>query len=147
MFVWTQKAEDDFRAKYPRRPLLRKAGHEVIWEGQPLKTGSILDGYISRGWIAENGKIKRAAKPICNPAKTMPMREQVSKWKKLQKYLSQPKVSMREVAGKMGYRSTTPLGDFVTKYGVSLAAKYGKLPYVRNIKKKCLLTVMESKPE
>lgn len=147
MFVWTKKAEDDFRAKYPQKPLARKAGHEVIWEGQPLEKGSILDGYIARGWIAKNGKILREEKPNYNPGKVMPMREQVSKWKKLQKYLSQPKVSMREVAVRMGYRSTTPLGDFVTKYGVSLAAKYGKLPYVRNVKKKCLLTVMEPKPE
>lgn len=147
MFVWTKKAEDDFRAKYPKRPLLRKEGHEVIWEGKPLGIGSIMDGYIARGWIAEDGKIKRAAKPVCNLGKVMPIKEQVSRWKKLQRYLSQPKVSMREVAVKMGYRSTTPLGDFVTKYGVDLAAKYGKLPYVRNIKKKSLLTVMEPKPE
>ena len=147
MYVWTKKAETDFRAKYPHRPLLRKAGHEVIWEGRPILAGTILDGYISRGWIAEDGKIKtlRDGCPV-KTGKTLDYREQRTRWQKLQKYLSIPGISLHEVATKMGYRSTTPIGDFVCKYGEQLAKKYGKLPYIRKIQKKYWLEVMEQKP-
>lgn len=147
MYVWTTKAEEDFRIKYPQRPLLRKAGHEVIWEGKPLLAGTILDGYISRGWIAEDGKVKTLRDGYqAKSGKTLDVKEQRTRWRKLQKYLSMPGISLHEVATKMGYRSTTPIGDFVCIYGQRLSEKYGKLPYLRNIRKKYWLNVMEPKP-
>lgn len=52
MYVWTKKAETDYRAKHPHRKNERKAGTEALWENKPLDR-TIVEGYAERGWICE----------------------------------------------------------------------------------------------
>lgn len=144
MYYWTKKAEEDYRKKYPNKPLRRKAGGEVIWEGKPLMAGTILDGYISRGWIKENDKVIKSHDKTCGGVKKLSQVEQRLRWYKLQKYLSMPGITLTELARKMGHKSTTPIVDFVFRYGKELAEKYGKLPYLRNMRRQYWIDVMES---
>jgi len=64
-YIWTQKAEDDFVARHPnvnRRKILRKAGEPAMYDGKPLKTGSISRAFKMRGWIEQVVK-KKAEMP------------------------------------------------------------------------------------
>lgn len=144
MYCWTKKAEEDYRKKYPNKPLRRKAGGEVLWEGRPLMAGTILDGYISRGWIAQGDKVVKPSGNGRGGIKELSLVEQRLRWMKLQKNLSYPGVTLGELAKKMGYKSTTPVVDFVFRYGRSLAEKYGKLPYLKNMRRKFWIEVTES---
>lgn len=106
--------------------------------------GTILDGYISRGWIKENDKVIKSHDKACGGVKKLSQIEQRLRWYKLQKYLSMPGITLTELARKMGHKSTTPVVDFVARYGKKLAEKYGKLPYLKNMRRQYWIDVMES---
>lgn len=65
MYLWTQKAEDDFRARHPRareKDILRRAGEPATYDGQPLKVGEIANAFKMRGWIVMQKKEKAKKK-------------------------------------------------------------------------------------
>ena len=61
MFVWTEKAEEAYRARHPHRKNERKAGTLVTWEGQELQSGTILQGYASLDEVASAQDAQSAA--------------------------------------------------------------------------------------
>ena len=147
MFVWTEKAEEAYRARHPHRKNERKAGTLVTWEGQELQSGTILQGYQSRGWVKyiEPKPIRVDVKPrkhVKRHVMTNPEKRQ--RWYKIAYYLSQPeKLSISQIAMKLGYSSHNVVDDFVRNYGEELSAKYGKLPYREGMKASYWHKVME----
>ena len=138
MFVWTEKAEEAYRAKYPHRKNERKSGTVATWEGQELQSGTILQGYYSRGWVKE---VEPEPKPIIvkqKPSKeknSLTESEKRKRWYKLIYYFNQPAPpSLDEIAKQMGYRSHHALSDLVKNYGEEMVKKYGKLPYREGMK-------------
>lgn len=151
MYVWTHKAENDFKAKYPGRKVTRIAGDTVTWEGKVLECGCILDGYIERGWVkntekehCEKAKVK--AKHVYRlPNNSMSAAERRRRWGKLLFVFNQPNVcSIQDAATAMGLKSATSINDFVSKYGKELALKYGRLPHLRGVKRSYWFDVMEA---
>ena len=64
MIVWTKKAEDDFKHKYPGRKVTRKAGEKALWDGiEVTKDRGLMHSFFLRGWIEENDSGKN---PHCN---------------------------------------------------------------------------------
>lgn len=148
MFVWTKKAEEAYRAKYPHRKNERKAGTMVTWEGKELHAGTILDGYASRGWVDEVEPEPVIVEPVKSTPKkkihTLPNTEKRKRWYKLAYYFNQPApMSLEEIAKQMGYRSHHTLSDLVKNYGEEMVKKYGKLPYREGMKAPYWRKVME----
>ena len=61
--------------------------------------GTILDGYISRGWIKENDKVIKSHDKTCGGVKELSQIEQRLRWYKLQKYLSIPGYTGNNIDG------------------------------------------------
>lgn len=150
MFVWSKKAEQDYRTRHPHRKNERKAGSVIMWEGRELKAGTILDGYASRGWVykmaAERPHNKERLVTKGNKGGHMLSNgEKRKRWYKLLYYFSQPgKLSLKAITEALGYKSHCVVSDFVKTYGEELAGKYGKLPYNEGLKSKFWKDVMEA---
>ena len=147
MFVWTEKAEKEYRARHPHRKNERQAGTVVMWEGRELQGGAILQGYASRGWVAyvesepiePKVKLKRTHK-----YHSMPNSEKSKRWHKLIFFFNQPnKLTLDYISKGMGYHSHNVISDFVKNYGEEMVAKYGKLPYREELRSLFWKKVME----
>ena len=149
MFVWTEKAERDYRIKYPHRKNEHKAGEVVKWDGKILEIGSILEGYAERGWIREQEEEKPVTVKKNKNTGTghyLSKRELQKRWCKLRFYMSQPgKMSIEMIAQKMGHKSHHCITDMVASHGLELAAKFGKLPYYPSLRSPKWKQVMEDK--
>lgn len=78
MYLWTQKAEDDFRARHPgikEKDVYRRAGQPATYDGKPLQSKEIANAFKMRGWIVE----KSANKPAYQPKA---VRAEWEEWKK-----------------------------------------------------------------
>ena len=66
MYLWTQKAEDDFRTRHPHireKDVKRRAGEPATYDGATLKTGEVSRAFQMRGWISSvKDKKKEKAK-------------------------------------------------------------------------------------
>lgn len=149
MFVWTKKAEEAYRAKYPHRKNERKAGTMIMWEGKELHDGSILQGYYSRGWVEEAKKSEPKVKlKRTHKYHSMPDSEKRKRWYKLIFFFNQPnKLTLDYISKGMGYHSHNVISDFVKNYGEEMVAKYGKLPYREELRSLFWKNVMEMKSE
>lgn len=149
MYIWTEKAERDYRMRYPHRKNERKAGTVVKWEGRDLTVGSILDGYASRGWVRKADEDKPLVVKVQKNSKKghyLPQKELKKRWCKLIYYMSQPgKMSIESIAQAMGYKSHHSISDLVESHGVELATRYGKLPYYASLRSPKWQRVMEAR--
>ena len=62
MYVWTQKAEDDFRRRHPNireKDVLRRAGEAATYDGKPIGTGEIQRAFQMRGWVVNKARYKK----------------------------------------------------------------------------------------
>ena len=145
MYVWTKKAEREYRERHPHRKNERKAGTVVTWEGKELGTCTILEGYASRGWVAEHGKKVVIVKtgPSNRLGRPLTTTEQGRRWLKLMKYFAIPDMTVKDAAKAIGLKSANPINDLIAMHGKELAAKYGKLPKIKGVKKSYWLEVME----
>jgi hypothetical protein len=150
MYVWTKKAETDYRAKYPHRKNERKAGGVIKWDGRVLEAGTILDGYIARGWVC---KVNEQKKKVVLKIKEKKFRcgnvlsetEKKMRWYKLIYFFHQPTAwTIETITNALGYSSRSMLSDFIKRHGKELAAKYGKLPYNKWLKASYWQEVMEA---
>lgn len=131
MYVWTAKAERDYRAKWgPEHPCKRRAGQPATYGGSTVIQTTIAKAYAERGWI-EIAQEKKPAMETCG-RKMNEKREQAyeDRWKKLQYWLRQKNIeSIQQIAHNMGFSGREVLRDFVKAHGERMAEKYGKLPY------------------
>jgi hypothetical protein len=130
MYVWTAKAEREYRKKYPGRQCLRIAGKEAKFDGKKLPI-SIARAYYERGLIkSRDGEIIIDTEERQGRKKAAEMKEIFeSRWLQLQFWFRQKNVpSINFVAANMGLGSEV-LAKFVRNHGEELAAKYGKLPF------------------
>lgn len=150
MYVWTKKAEADYRAKWPDSPCKRIAGREALYDGKKL-TSTDIPAYQERGWIKRVGEYQGG--PMNRDERGNGLLEDVKRdrWKKL-KILFQRSSSttLAEVSQKMGFSNKTSLSHFVETYGEELAEKYGRLPVpslsgCRKLKSQIWIRVMEVK--
>lgn len=153
MYVWTQKAEDDYRAKHPAGPCKRIAGEEATYDGRPVTGGSFYQAYAMRGWLRKSD-IKKPVKLYVNcykkspnaPDTSMPPEQRYKRWIILQDWCRQvPKETMSYIAKKMGFKDKSTIYNFCTKYGRDLAKEYGKLPHMNkpNFRKGIWRYIME----
>lgn len=62
MYLWTQKAEDDFRTRHPEaneKNIKRRAGQPATYDGKPV-TVTIASAFKMRGWIVEEKQNKKS---------------------------------------------------------------------------------------
>ena len=152
--VWTQQAEDDFRAKWPGRKCERVAGTEATYHGHTItKASSVYAPFAMRGWL----KAEDEQKPVVmDPpekstnfkinANTMPKEKRIERWKTLQFWCRTcPDASLRFIANNMGLRSRQSLSNFCIKYGRELAKEMGKLGHLtgKGFDRGVWLTIME----
>jgi hypothetical protein len=130
MYVWTAKAEREFKAKYPRRVCQRKAGTEATYDGKKL-TRQFVIAYAERGWIDAIDDVIPDAETRGHRLKNAEKAKVHEKrWKDLQFWLRQKNVpSVNYVAVCMGLSGSEILSKFVRDHGVEMAGKYGKLPF------------------
>lgn len=132
MYVWTQKAERDFKTKYPRRACQRKAGTEATYDGRKL-TSQFVVAYTERGWIDAIDDVmpepeKTRSHRRCKNTEKEKVYEK--RWKDLQFWMRQKNVdSIQQISHNLGLSCRDVLRDFVKAHGEQMAAKYGKLPY------------------
>jgi 3-oxoacyl-[acyl-carrier-protein] synthase III len=151
MYVWTKKAETDYRAKHPHRKNERKAGTKALWYGEEL-SNSFVEGYAERGWIVEmvankpkKIKLKKKSKASID-GHGMTKEQKRKRWGQLMFWFGQPnKYSIDDIVEKLGLRSHGAVNSFVRKYGIELAQKYGKLPYKEGLRMPIWTQVMEAK--
>jgi hypothetical protein len=128
MYVWTEKAEADYRAKWPDSPCKRLAGQEAKYDGKAL-SGIVIPAYMERGWIKRVGEYQGG--PMNHSERINGLTEDIKhdRWKKL-KILFQRShnTTLSEVSKKMGFSDKTSLSHFVETCGEELAEKYGRLP-------------------
>jgi hypothetical protein len=132
-YVWTKKAERDYRAKWgPEHPCKRKAGQLATYGGSTVIQSTIAKAYAERGWI----KIVHEKEPAMDmrgrQRKMDEKKEQVyeTRWKMLQYWMRQKNMdSIQQIAANMGFSGREVLRDFVKTHGERMAEKYGKLPY------------------
>jgi hypothetical protein len=77
MYVWTKKAETDYRAKHPHRKNERKAGTPALWYGKELSK-SFVESYAERGWIIEI--VQNKAKPAKKKKKILSKQSAAKDW-------------------------------------------------------------------
>lgn len=150
MYVWTEKAEADYREKWPDSPCKRIAGREALYDGKKL-TSTAIPAYRERGWIKRVGEYQGG--PMNRDERGNGLTEDVKRdrWKMLKLLFRRSSgTTLSEVSKKMGLSDTTSLSHFVANYGEEMAAKYGRLsePSLsggRKLKSQIWLRVMEVK--
>lgn len=154
MYVWTKKAEQEFRARHPHRKNNRKSGTVALWDGKPLEDESIVEGYALKGWIVEVTEHGEKAVTIRQYGESEGSKRgratnkelQIKHWKQLLRLFdAQNRYSMEDISAMAGWKSPTTLMRFVEKHGKILAEKYGKLPYKEGLKSHIWQGVMEAK--
>jgi hypothetical protein len=132
VYVWTAKAEAEYRRRHPGRECERIAGEEALYDGRPLLR-DYAEAFRERGWIksdSEPAKIMQRPRRV-RPKKYEPTQEMLDKqkerWKELQYLMGQGK-PIRAIAELMGLSSGSVLSKFVRIHGIYLANMYGKLP-------------------
>jgi hypothetical protein len=132
VYVWTKKAEAEYRSRHPGKECERIAGEEALYDGRPLLR-DYAEAFRERGWIksdSEPAKIMQRPRRV-RPKKYEPTQEMLDKqkerWKELQYLMGQGK-PIRAIAELMGLSSGSVLSKFVRIHGIYLANMYGKLP-------------------
>jgi hypothetical protein len=131
MYVWTQKAEDDYREKWPDRPCKRLAGQEIEYCGSRVVSASIIDAYSQRKWV------RHIEEPVVTETrggkgrtKTKTDRIYERRWKNLQSLLKLDGLkSIKDLAQMLGFCEGAALTNFVRRHGEELVSEYGKLPH------------------
>jgi hypothetical protein len=132
VWVWTAKAEAEYRSRHPGKECERIAGEEALYDGRPLLR-DYAEAFQERGWIKDDSEpVKIMCKPRrVRPKKYEPSQEMLDKqkerWKELQYLMGQGK-PIRAIAELMGLSSGSVLSKFVRIHGIYLANMYGKLP-------------------
>ena len=151
MYVWTKKAETDYRARYPHRKNERKEGTQALWEGKELSK-SFVEGYAERGWIVEMVANKPKKIRLRKKAKAsidgygMTKEKKRRRWGQLMFWFGQPNhYTIEDISAKMKLRSSSTISAFIRNYGIELANKYGKLPYKEGLRMPIWAQVMEAK--
>lgn len=130
MYVWTAKAEADYKEKWPGQPCKRIAGQEALYDGRPLSSiGIVIPAYQERGWIKRVGEYQGG--PMNRDERINGLTDDVKRdrWMKLKLLFRRSKgTTLTDVSQKMGFSDKTSLSHFVANYGEELAEKYGRLP-------------------
>lgn len=132
MWVWTAKAEAEYRRRHPDKECERVEGAEAFYDGRPLLR-DYAEAFQERGWIKDDSEpVKIMCKPRrVRPKKYEPSQEMLDKqkerWRQLQYLLGQGQ-HINTIAGLMGLSSGSVLSKFVRRHGIYLANMYGKLP-------------------
>lgn len=143
MVTWTEKAEADYRAKWPGQPCKRIAGQEAKYEGRPIITGgSVYQAYAMRGWVQEDGRKVKVLEPqdaqqYKNRAGVngMSLEEQLQRWAKLQRWIKEnPDIGLKGLAANLGLKDPQSIRNFIEKYGAGLSRRLGKLPKLNSMK-------------
>jgi hypothetical protein len=133
MYVWTKKAESDYREKWgPDRPCKRVAGQPATYGSSTVIQSVIARAWQERGWIKQVDEVKPATERGRSARKVDTKREQAyeKRWKTMQFWMSQKNIdSIQQIAHNMGLSCREVLRDFVKAHGEQMAEKYGKLPY------------------
>lgn len=148
VYVWTEKAEADYRAKWPDSPCKRIAGEEALYDGRSLSS-IVIPAYQERGWIKRVGEYQGG--PMNRDERINGLTDDVKRdrWMKLKMLFQRSKgTTLTDVSQKMGFSDKTSLSHFVANYGEELAKKYGRLPVpslsgCRKLKSQIWLRVME----
>lgn len=132
VYVWTAKAEAEYRSRHPGKECERIAGEEALYDGRPLLR-DYAEAFRERGWIKSDSepvkimhKLRRARPQKYEPTQEM-LDKQKERWKELQYLMGQGK-PIRAIAELMGLSSGSVLSKFVRIHGIYLANMYGKLP-------------------
>ncbi|MBE6091930.1 MAG: hypothetical protein E7201_01945 [Selenomonas ruminantium] len=130
MIVWTKKAQNDWRARYPHRKNDRIAGAVAMYDGRvipPIKTeSSIFSAFLARGWL-EVIKTPEQKQAPAEPEEWMTEKERRRIWYKLY-FLIEEQEKTRDLPERLGL-TKTEFNKYISRYGRDMAAKYGKLPY------------------
>ncbi len=143
MVTWTEKAEADYRAKWPGMPCKRIAGQEAKYDGRPIfADGGVYQAYAMRGWVQEDGKKVTMLEPQNTThfkiaPSGMSVEEQTKRWVKLQKLIKDnPDIGTKGLAASFGLKNPQSIHNFIEKYGAGLVRRLGKLPKLNNVKVK-----------
>ena len=143
MATWTEKAEADYRAKWPGMPCKRIAGQEAKYEGKELNPmGSVYQAYAMRGWVQEDGRNVSVLEPqdaqqYKNMAGVngMSLEEQLQRWCKLQRWIKDdPDIGLKGLAANLGLKDPQSIRNFIEKYGAGLSRRLGKFPKLNSMK-------------
>ena len=135
MYVWTDKAEKDYRARHPKSICKRIAGEVATYDGAPVN-GTFLNAFAMRGWIRKSTEQKPfVVKEGCcderrkREGNKLADKEIKKRWENLKLWCKtyQDK-SMRSIEKAMGIKGDGQIHNFCSKYGVYAAERYGKLP-------------------
>jgi AraC-like DNA-binding protein len=139
LVVWTRKAEEDYRAKFPKRKNIRRAGTVAIYDGKPVeftrRDNSIFYAYNVRGWVEtikepgdEPPKEEKAGNCVTDEA----MKE---RWQMMQVLFgSRENYTLAEIANMAGMSCSDSMRRFTRVHGSEMMKKYGKLPYKKGLK-------------
>lgn len=149
MVLWTRKAENEYRRKYPHRENPRKAGTEVIWDGHRLTAGgSIFQAYKLRGWVRVVAGERITMADVnrhtgrFNGGLSTP-EERAGRWKLMQE-CAQTSKSLPDLVNQLGLMNVDTIRGFCERHGEELAEKYGKLPCIPSCRgKKRWASIME----
>lgn len=144
MYVWTQKAIDDYAIRHPHVKLdriPRKVGEEATYDGEKLRSGEIQKAYLKRGLIKEVTAKKRLRIPALRKAKLppapkmltgsdeLPRKRPLTIWKDLYGYCSQG-YSITETS----IRYNMPISEierFVRANKKKFESDYGEIKFAR----------------
>lgn len=148
MYIWTQKAIDDYAIRHPHVRLdkiPRKVGEEATYEGKKLGSGEIQKAYLERGLIKEVKAKKRAIripapkKARCSPApqflkgsNELPKKRDLTIWKELHSFCAKG-LTLTEVSN----RYNMPISEierFVRANKKKFESDYGKINFARRKK-------------
>ena len=136
MVTWTEKAEADYRKKWPGRPCKRIAGEEAKYEGQRLIPGSsVCQAYAMRGWVQQNGmNVTIEPQKTCHYKNMtgrmgMSFEEQRQRWVKMQRCIKDnPDIDLKGLTENLGLKDPQAIRIFIKKHGLALSERWGKLP-------------------
>ena len=138
MYVWTQKAVDDYAIRHPHvrlNNIPRKVGEEATYDGKKLGSGEIQKAYLKRGLIKEISTKKRRIKmPAPKKAKSAPIPKMLGEsalaiWKDLYAFSSKG-YSITETS----IRYNMPISEidsFVRANKKRFEAEYGEIKFAK----------------
>lgn len=136
MYVWTDKAERDYRLRHPGEKCKRIAGDVATYDGAPVINDTVRNAFAMRGWIRKSTESKPflVKEGCCDERRKregnkLADKEIKKRWDKLKLWCkTYQDESMRSIEKAMRIKGDGQIHNFCAKYGVYAAEKYGKLP-------------------
>lgn len=138
LVVWTRKAEEDYRAKFPHRKNIRKAGTVAIYDGKPVEftrqDNSIFFAYNVRGWVETIKEPKDEARQEEKAGNCVSDEAMKERWQMMQVLFGSPEnYTMVEIANMAGMSCSDTMRRFTKAHGSLMMKKYGMLPYKKGV--------------